>query len=603
MYYRKAGRKGKSRGQTLLAPTDGVVPIQAMMLQARARRRTPGYFRSGDGFELNPKIFLTADQPLALDGDTKTEKGEDEDKVVWYQAYAHGVYDDFWVPDTVLEMTESNASFREMMDVFEEVWTQRYRTNPKYTGGYGVLQKDLYSLFVKIKGFKPRFGETKQFEIHQGIMDLLMRRPPDTRLSMQYLDSKKYTFKHSELATARQYKNFRPGHFMNIFGRSEEDGLSEAAAPKLEPRSLPFQYDIALNVIGSKLLNVLRELIPFIDRADRQGATNVSKISISPLQNLHSRPDTIVIRIVSEAGFRRVKEFVESMIRRHPDYFGEDNLLMTERFAKGAGWSHDARFENVWEMDDRMLASVGRFLERVSGYVTEHEANKFFFDWKGGQWRELEQLRQRVNGQLTEMTKGKAVDKKDLKRMHQLCEGFGKAGLSGQVVDWIEHFEKHQQRLVSGERYGFLGLRMQIMADLAKKKLRKRSLAIRTAMRLFERYGVDFFRPNFNSPIPPFTDDDMVLVGGEESEGLWGTDGVSSPEAVPFLTEPEPKPKEKPPADTEFWGREMEEFTPDEARVRDMVDNVTKAFVMSVAGDERQRLKVDLPEKEEAGGD
>ncbi|WP_338394818.1 hypothetical protein [Fulvitalea axinellae] len=585
-------------GLYVLPATDSV--IQAMLMSGTVMRRIHGYYPGKTGMIPLPKVTLQAGQRVLLDYNSKIEKGEDGAKEVWCQAYTDGVFDDFWINENYVEWTQATGnSFEQMMRMFEECWDGSLMNRRDFEWFSGPLQKSLFNHYGQCKWHKPECHQPGQLRIAQELVKIFLARPKENAgLKQSGVGYPTKYYSRRQLSSLRDYLPL-----CKFFLRISAQG-GEGTSAKVRPsagRDVPFCYEVFLNVPAQFLVAVMTDLVPLLDNLKEDcGDMDIDSISVAPLNDLAKRADSICISVNSEKGFERVKAYLIDYIEKHGSHFVDESLCLTERFAKGASWSQDPVFSNVWEMDEGLLASVSRFLDRVRDALEAYHRKPPFFDFKSQSWADLKRLHQRVSEQMASEEKGVQISKKDLRQMDRTAGVLKIQGLSEPVTDWMDHFERYEKSL-SKDRKTFLGLRMEALAQLAEKKLRKRNLAIRTYMRICERLGIDFFYPYRNLPIKPFTDDDLVIVS-EEREESESVAGVSAPEALflPNIDFPEEGEVESS-ATASFvpgLGREMTTFRSEQEEAMECVrDALSKAYMQVVAGEERQRLKTEKPDR------
>ncbi|BDD11744.1 hypothetical protein FUAX_41760 (plasmid) [Fulvitalea axinellae] len=550
-----------------------------------------------------PKVILKAGQRVVLDDASTVVQGEEEDKEVWYQAYTDGVFDDFWIKDSFFEWAEATNSFPRMLEMFEECWDGRLMRRKDFVRYSGPLKNSLYSHYVKNKKVKPECPEPEQRRIAKGLVKTFLDRPKEdaglTQSAVGY-PTKNYT--RQQLASLRDYSGLC-SLFLKVTSKGGE-GTNQKATPSAS-RDVPFRYDVYLNIPAPSLLAVMKDLVPLLDQHDEESDMDIDSISVAPLLDLAQRPDSVCVRVNSETGFERLKVFLIDYVGRHKERFVDESLCMTERFARGASWSQDPLFSNVWEMDERLINSVSRFLARVNEAWEAYRKKPPFFDLHSGWWSEIHQMHQRVSEQMASEQKGMQISKKDLRQMDKIAKSLKIQGLSGNVTEWMDHYERYEDRLVK-DRKTFLGTRTEALAQLAEKKIKKKNMALRTFMRLCAYHGIDFYHPYRNLPIKPFTDEDLVVVSGDQGLEEWAAE-ATAPEAV-FLPKIDfPKETEKQSTATANYipglGREMTTFRSEQEEALECVrDTLSKAFLQVVAGDERQRLKTEKPNRPENEG-
>ncbi|BDD12521.1 hypothetical protein FUAX_49530 (plasmid) [Fulvitalea axinellae] len=572
-------------------PPSGV--IQATFQHAKLRKHTHGYKFEGGRMIPNLKVHLTDGRSILIDDQTGYTEGVGEAAVKWYKAYALGVDENFWVSANVFLLEEPDHSFRMLMDMFEECWDGKFRRNSRFTEPYNTLQKNLYSYYTKVRNKKPSFSQAQEIDLAKRLVALFQQRPSDRNLRLACEDRKTYFYYHRELAGIRDFSHFR-NYFLNIYGRLESEKGAKGAGPVLEEQAVPYKYDIYLNVNAPHVYTVAEALLPLLDNPEVIGDISVKSMAISPTCNLATRTDTIVLRVVSPEGFERIKQYVKEYAEAHPRFFSDECLALTERFGPGVSWSQDSYFQNVWEMDPPMLASVGRFLDRVSTSVSRHKANPPWFDSKKNDWKSMEALYQKLQLQWAQREYGQEhVDKAELRKLHAMSEKLTGQGVSGQVVEWMDHYDRYD-KLYGSDRKSFMGIRSRALAELSQKRPASREKAMRVFIQLLDTHGIDLFHPYRNIEVTPYRDDSMVVIREDFEEAIpeLGTllPGFEAM-ALPMPKEEKPKETAIPKPSVVSDGEEeveMEDRGPSEA---EPVKVLEKAFVQDMLGKERQVLK------------
>ena len=120
-------------------------------------------------------------------------------------------------------------------------------------------------------------------------------------------------------------------------------------------------------------------------------------------------------------------------------------------------------------------------------------------------------------------------------------------------------------------------------------------------MHIFESYGLDFFYPYQNCPIPPYRDDDMVVIGldkDEELEKFGYTASAAEAMYVPLPEAPEHSQTEASAIGLPSLKKKEQEMTTIKTYgsepVRDFSERV---YIREVQGAERQILKTTSEEQ------
>ncbi|BDD06166.1 hypothetical protein [Aureibacter tunicatorum] len=578
--------------------------IQAAFRPAQVRMRTHGY--EGQGIELRnmkfvPKqdVLLSSQMMIIIDDDVDVWRGEGDEKQRWYECLAEGVKDPFWLNADLLTFPQPDYSFLQLMDMFEECWNGFVFEKAKYKRSYDTVQKNLYSMYVKKKTDKPRVPEAVEIGLAEEFVKMFLERAEDRGMRLSIEGKKAIYYNYEQLKKQKKFGHMRD-YFMNIYGRSEADGASrDKSAPHIRTQKVPYKFDIYLNVKVHHLKEVAHTLMRMMDDPEVLGELCVKSMAIAPLVNHASRVDSIVIRIVNPEGFEKAKQFLIEYVAAHPDYFIDDCLALTERFAPGASWSQDSWFSNVWDMDERMLAEVGYYLDEVSMKLSERKRNKPFFEWKstGKQWEELEKMHRELQLQLVK--KGGSSDQFDQEKLLKLgekSEEVSKVALPYDIGHWIRHFKRYKKRY-GADRKTFMGIRSLALEELAlrtdmpdKRRYKNKMEAFKNFMRILRRHGIDLFHPHVNRDIRPVRDDGMVVIGegAEELVAELGTD-ISHPEAMFVPTPAKPNSREKL-THTEEVGFEIPSINLGDGS-RKPEDSLSKVYVQESVGAPRQVLK------------
>ncbi|MCG8474014.1 MAG: hypothetical protein MI784_00805 [Cytophagales bacterium] len=557
-----------------------------------------GYRYKSSKLEVNPEVRLKGGQMLLVDDAVALSVSRDEDGGLWYPAYMLGVGEDFWVNGQFLDWPEESDSFRQLMGMFEECWNGAVFRKPDYKPLFDTLQKNLFGHYSRSRVAKGSFDRAEQIELAKEIMALLASRPANIWLYLSLLGNRGCRYLHEDLSRISNFRRF-PKYYLHVYGpwaEKQRNGKPFRSSAS-DIQNVPYLFSIYLNIQGAHLFQVFSDLLPLLEDSAVGESYCVYSLMVSVLRGLKLRPDSLVVRVGSSDGFERVRTFLLGYAREHPDFFIDESLPLTERFAKGMSWSQDNYFSNVWEMDESMLRKVGRFLDRVAVDVADHKRSFSFFERqkRRQEWEEMEKLLKSLQLQWVSGEEApERVNKDELKRLHMLSESAVGRGAPGAVSEWLAHYDRYQE--VSEKSTSFFGLRMQAMADLMEKKIRFRNGAVREMMRIFDYYGIDLYRPYRNCPVKPYRKDEMVVIDmnfpGEQDQAS----GFSAPEAV-FLPETE--------SPLESWGKfefsdeygyEMQTFK----KVSDGKPESGaphKVYMHEYAVDEKRRLKGEMSEE------
>ncbi|BDD06163.1 hypothetical protein [Aureibacter tunicatorum] len=569
--------------------------VQAAFKPAHLKKSTHGYSLKNSQLTPLPSVELGAGRHVIIDDERYHTADEDD---LWYFAYCRGVKEDFWVRESILEMEEPDHSFNQLMELFDECWDGKVTRRADFTRPYNTLQKNLYSRFTRNTIAKPPVDRSAQLDLARRIVnDLLVNRPTDRNLRLNLVDRKPHYYKHAELRGIRDYSHF-PDYFMNMYGRQDTESERLKNEPVLETQSVPYKYDIYLNVKGPHVFQVTQDLMPLLDDPGVLGGLAVKSLSLAPFCNLSSRCDTFVLRIVNPDGFERVKVFLSRYIEEHQDYFVDECLRLTERFAPGASWSQDVWFQNVWGFDDRLISILMEYLDRVALQISDRKRNPPLFDFRAGQWSELERLHHKVQLQaIARPSEKDSVDESDLRKLSNLSMRLIN-DRPDQVMECLDHFEANKKKFGKDRFHSFFGLRSQILAELVQGKYRNRSEAFRGMMKIMKKYGVDIYHPYSNFEVKAYKDDSLVVVdtGFVEPAIVDGYE-IASPEAQCFpILETHTEDSQMTIGDS-ITSTAGATGTDSEASI--LSSGMKKVYVQDFKGPTRQILKVLRKEKED----
>ncbi|BDD11455.1 hypothetical protein FUAX_38870 (plasmid) [Fulvitalea axinellae] len=573
--------------------------IQAMLRPVRMRKDAYGYIRTASGaMRLAPRIRLKGGQNTLIEEDGPIVEGEDDYAKRWFLCFAENVSQEFWLQEDFFEREEASASLQELLGLIDQCWDGRIKRLQAFRRfNYETLDRNLYAYFIGPTQRKPYLNDQERERFLWELIRSIMNRPVEANIRLHRDLYTPRTYSQKQLGELTDISHFKP-YFVGMYGKRKPDNPISpdsnvgaqmgdlSSQPTLATQSIPYEYNIYLNTMAPHTLQVVQDLMREMDTPDEKGETHVSRMDVSPLGDLGSRRDNIMIILVTPEGFESFKNFIQKYIERHPERFGEENLCLTERIAKGAGWSQDSYFRNVWEMDEKMLESVKRFYGRVTSGLErrQREAGMLSSYWYRKETQELERLNASAKQRLdSQRPLEERVDKKELRRMHTLSEKLLGQGLSEQVEKWLAHYEYIIKTRAENDRRTFFALRTIALADMMKQSPKSYYDAIRKAMRIFPKHGIDFYRPYANHPITPFTDDDVVDITEEECADVLGEDfgasGYRRPETVPFV----PPTGELEPIDYNQYA--------------DKEKGAWRVNTKVVIGDERIRLKAESREQ------
>ena len=565
-------------------------PVQAVFRLAKLKRDSCGYYRKHDAFHQNLSLTVKKGQLIVVDEDESGAASRQR----WFPAFVQGMASDFWVNEDSVELIESSDSFAQLMAMFEECWKGDVYQKSGFMRHFSSLQSNLYSYYTGAKESKPSYTSSQRQEIVRELVRMFAERPADRNLRLQREGYESRYFKHSDLLGIQDFAEFDI-YFLFLYGRLFSGSTAfNASQAILEEQTIPSRYDFYLNVPGNWLYTVVKDLLPLIDAPDAEGKTSVSHFIIAPLVNIHTRPDTIKLLVVSQDGFEKVKDFLTEYVRKHPDYFVDECLCLTERFAKGASWSQDSNFVNIWEMDSGLLALVNKFLDEVTIAISEHRVRRPFFDWRAGEWEEMERLNKKIQ---LRYVSGKAqsglVDKTELRKLHDLSVKLTGKGVSWKVTSWMKHYKEYVEKL-GRNRYSSTGIRMRILADLANKKEPSRYGAFRVFMKLCSENRVDLYSPHQNLPVEPYVEEGAVIVDKSDYEDLSSLASIKLSAAPVVSSELAKGQQSEASGISSFFGEKDKEVQSLELQPLNLWANISERD-----GGERQQLKAKIRKETE----